>query len=163
MSQRNSSGRLKDVRAHNNESPTIHLRDFAAEDEGITDGKIFSQIIIPRTKESNVFDLESNSGAKASRSQPAERSVDVGSTARKNRSKIIISVNKETNVFDLESNSGEKVLHSKRSGRLKEDSAYNNELSAIDNRDSVAKDAGVNAGNNLSQKIIPANEESIVP
>ena len=163
MSQRNPSGRLKDDRVHNNESPTIHLRDFAAEDANITDGKNLSQIMIPGTKESNVIDLELNSGAKVSQSQPAERSKDAGSTAGNNRSKIINSANKEKNVFDLESNSGNKASHSKRSGRLKTDSAYEDNSSAIDIRDSVSEHAGVTVGNDLSQIIIAANEESIVP
>ena len=61
-------------------------------------------------------------------------------------------------MFDLESTSGEKASHSKRSRRLKEDSEYNDEPSAIDSRDSAAEDAGVAAKNNLYQIIIPANE-----
>ena len=88
-SQRNSSRRLKDDRVHNDESSTTHLRDSAVEDRSITDGKNLSQILIPGTKESNVIDLELNSGAKVSQSQPAERSKDAGSTAGNNRSKII--------------------------------------------------------------------------
>ena len=66
-------------------------------------------------------------------------------------------------MLDLESNSREKVSQSKRTGTLKEDSACNNESSAIDLRDSVAEDVGITAGKNLSQAIIPANEETIVP
>ena len=61
-SQRNSAGRLKDGRAHNNESPTINLQDSTAEDEGVTDGKNFSQIIISEAK-------ETNSGEKSSQSK----------------------------------------------------------------------------------------------
>ena len=57
MSQRNPSGRLKDNRAHNNESPTIHLRNSSAEDAGIADEKNLSQLKKPGTKESNMFDL----------------------------------------------------------------------------------------------------------
>ena len=38
-SQRNSAGRLKDDRAHNDEWPTTHLRDSAAEDTGVSNGK----------------------------------------------------------------------------------------------------------------------------
>ena len=71
-SQRNPAGRLKDDRACDNESPTINLHDSAAEEKGVTDGNNLSQLIIPETLESNVFDLESNSGAKVSQIQPAE-------------------------------------------------------------------------------------------
>ena len=62
-------------------------------------------------------------------------------------------------MFDLESNVGEKVSQTKRAGRLKENSAYNNESSEIDLRYSVAEDAGVTAGKIFSQAIIPANED----
>ena len=66
-------------------------------------------------------------------------------------------------MFDLESNSGKKVSHANRGRRLKKHSAYDSESSTIDTRDSIAEDASVNAGNNLSQMITPAQEESIVP
>ena len=66
--QGSPAGRLKDGRAHNNVSPTIHIQDSTAEDEGVTNGKNFAQIIIPETKESNAFDLESNSVVKVSQS-----------------------------------------------------------------------------------------------
>ena len=55
-------------------------------------------------------------------------------------------------MFDLESNSGEKVPHSKRSRKLKEDRAYNNESSAIGIRDSIAEDTGVNCAIVKSKK-----------
>ena len=110
---------MKDDRACDNESPTIYVRNYSAEDAGSTTGKNLFQIIIP--------------------------------------------ANKETNVFDLESNSGEKASQSKRSGRLKEDSSYDDESPAIDLRDSAAEDAGSTAGKNHPQIIFPENEEIIVP
>ena len=98
-----------------------------------------------------------------SQSQPSGRSENAGSAARKNLSKIIISANKEKNVLDLESNSGQKESQSKLSGRLKGYSAYNNESSAIDLRDSAPEDAVSTARNNPPQMIIPSNKETIVP
>ena len=52
----------------------------------------------------------------------------------------MIPATKETNMIDLESNSRKKASQSKRPRRLIKDSAYGNELSAIDVRDSAAED-----------------------
>ena len=153
---------MKDDRAHNNESPTIHLRDSSVEEMDFTDGNNLYQMIIPGTLESNAFDLESNSGAKVPQIEPAERSKVAGTTAGKNHSKTINSSNKGTNAFGVESNSRKKALCRKRAGRLKVDSAYHNDLSTIELHDSVAGDVGIATGNNLYQIMIPANEESIV-
>ena len=88
-----------------------------------------------------------------------EKSKDLGTTTWKNRSKIINSESEEKNVFEWESNSWKKASHSKRARRLKKCSAYNGESSTIDIRDSASEDVGITTGTNLSQIIIPANEE----
>ena len=72
-SESNPDGRLKYDRTHNNKSPAIHLRYSVVEDAGVTNTKNLSQIIIPESKETNAFDLESNSGEKVSQIKRAGR------------------------------------------------------------------------------------------